>query len=618
MTDRMGKFCIECPSGGVCNSTNTTLAFAQPGYWYSRDNSSAFFTCNPPFACTGGGYESCEVGFFGPRCGKCMPGYYKFRNRCIECSGDAQWRFLLGVIVLAVLTLVFFGLSSIKVHHISGLSIGFGFWQILSMFSKLNIRWPVEFDNSLTAATITNLNTDFISPECVLKGIRYEAKWGLQLSLPLMLLISFSLLYISGEIRSFIAWRIGHCIRFTYWPYIENETKEEKKKQNKVVKFIVSKCVGLSKLIRNGFIFLRNLSVWFFKQGNTRDEISSFRNKIINGYCTFLSFSFSFIMTTTSEIFVCTTQPGNVQTMDASPDILCWRDSSWYGMLPVAVIIYVLYNLGALLFFFYVFLVREKLRKRGTVYKHRFKFILQRFKYRYFFWEIVVTLRKTCIAILNIFFRPMFVMVMAIGVIFVGMLLQMNFVPYRRKFHNIMEYFILMATLILLCCGLMFAIPAEKFPSAGFRKFIDVLSIIIIISSTVFVVGMIIWDAQTRKKNDKKKTKMKKRELAELIAKRTMAGLPIDDLLYQKKTKYDENRNVLFVPPFFVNDTSESETDSKETLNQILENLFSLRRLKRKIFLVNRKRKRIQDKVKKTASIIKRKSTKHMMNKRSE
>lgn len=293
------------------------------------------------------------------------------------------------------------------------------------MFSKLNIRWPVEFDNSLSAATITNFNFDFVSPECVFKGLKYEAKWGLQLSLPIMLLITFSILYIVGEVRSFIAWRIGHCIKLTYWQYIENDESVKEKKMNKVAKFLYTRFWSLIQMIRNAGIWLRNFLVWSFKQGNTREEMECYRNKVINSYCTFLSFCFSFIMVTTSEIFVCTNQPGDIRTMDASPDIVCFKDSAWFGMFPVAIIMYVVFILGTLCFFFYMFLVRHQLNKPKTIYKHRFKFILQRFKYRFFFWEIVVITRKTLISILNIFFKPMFVFVMAIGVIFVGMLAHM-------------------------------------------------------------------------------------------------------------------------------------------------------------------------------------------------
>lgn len=53
-----------------------------------------------------------------------------------------------------------------------------------------------------------------------------------------------------------------------------------------------------------------------------------------------------------------------------------------------------------------------------------------------------------------------------------------------------MEYFILMATLLVLVCGLIFIIPPEAYPSTSFRKIVDVISLVIIIGSTVAVVGM--------------------------------------------------------------------------------------------------------------------------------
>ena len=48
----------------------------------------------------------------------------------------------------------------------------------------------------------------------------------------------------------------------------------------------------------------------------------------------------------------------------------------------------------------------------------------------------------------------------------------------------------LMSSLIILFCGLMFTIPIDKFPSDAFRKAIDVIALLIAITSTVFVIGM--------------------------------------------------------------------------------------------------------------------------------
>lgn len=186
----------------------------------------------------------------------------------------------------------------------------------------------------------------------------------------------------------------------------------------------------------------------------------------------------------------------------------------------------------------------------------------------------------------------MFVMALAVAIIFIGLILQLQFVPFKRKFHNIMEYFILIATLIVLVCGLLFIIPIEKFPSEGFRKFIDILALVVIITSTVFVVGMILWDANTRKKNDKKRLKRKKKENEALIEERRRKGLRFDDLVNIKKTQYDANGKVVFKTPFF-DESSESDEDTSTSMNQILEDLFGLKRIRRKLFLINRKRTKL-------------------------
>jgi hypothetical protein len=49
----------------------------------------------------------------------------------------------------------------------------------------------------------------------------------------------------------------------------------------------------------------------------------------------------------------------------------------------------------------------------------------------------------------------MFLITVRIAIIFIGMMLQVNFIPYRKKFHNLMDYFILMSTLITLFAGLL-------------------------------------------------------------------------------------------------------------------------------------------------------------------
>jgi len=183
---------------------------------------------------------------------------------------------------------------------------------------------------------------------------------------------------------------------------------------------------------------------------------------------------------------------------------------------------------------------------------------------------------------------------------------------------QVMEYFVLLSSLLILYCGMMFAIPIEMFPSEGFRKAIDVIALVLAIASTIFVVGMsmlcacfrwtipisqlwtVIWDANTRKKNDRKKLNLKKKQIAEMIEQRKQQGLPFDDLIKPKKTRYDQNGQVIFSTPFF-DESTESDHEHNLTLNQILGDLLSVQRLKRKLFMINQTRKRIQESISKTA-----------------
>jgi hypothetical protein len=163
----MQQRCMKCPVGGNCSMSNTTVPLALPNYWYSKENVTSFSLCTPHFACPGGNYSTCAPGYTGAVCGRCDIHYFKWRNTCQQCQGGAWWRFLVGIIIVLFIMAFFFGFSSVKVSHISGMAIGFSFWQILSMFSRFpNINWPPEIDNSLSAASITNFNIDFLSPLC--------------------------------------------------------------------------------------------------------------------------------------------------------------------------------------------------------------------------------------------------------------------------------------------------------------------------------------------------------------------------------------------------------------------------------------------------------------------
>lgn len=159
----------------------------------------------------------------------------------------------------------------------------------------------------------------------------------------------------------------------------------------------------------------------------------------------------------------------------------------------------------------------------------------------------------------------------------------------------------MLVTLTVLFCGLLFFV--NLFPSDGFRLFIQYFAIICMIGATVIVILMILWDANTRKKKEGKRRKREKKQIEAQIQELRQQGLPFDHLIHVQRTSYDKvTGSVIFKAPFYEDDDKESDEEAPTSLNQLLEDLFSAKRLYRKLFLVNRKRKRIQTAVTKNAS----------------
>lgn len=169
-----------------------------------------------------------------------------------------------------------------------------------------------------------------------------------------------------------------------------------------------------------------------------------------------------------------------------------------------------------------------------------------------------------------------------------------------------MDYVILLFTLLVYFCGLLFLV--NQFPTPAFRTFIEVMCIILIIASLIVTFAMILWDYNTRKK---KYNKLKRKERMDIgrqiieLKRQKKDYTHLQRRLQKLKTTYDEDQNVKFTPPLFW-DIRESEDEKMETFQEIMNSLFSITRIKRKIFLIRRKNKRIQTRIKKSASVVRR------------
>jgi hypothetical protein len=595
------KKCISCPTGAMCDNLNTTIPIAQKGYWNYKTNFHNFYLCKPKNSCGGYGAENCTLGYKGIRCGQCITHWYKFRGECRQCDKtEITWlRLLAFMSALALVTGLFFVLSSTKVHHIASIAIAFSFWQILSMLARFDIQWPSLIGGSLSASSVSNFNVDFLSPNCIFPEISYITLWFLQMMMPIAFFISFMILFSLLVLRSLFSIPIralfGLCFKIRYIkPLTSSEDEDDSKKKN----LFVDLCGSVLRTIRNAIGFILNFTIWYFTEKSNGRELMKIFNRILNSYFAFLSFSFIFIMTTASEVFVCTRQPDGTNTLDASPDIICYQ-GTWLYMLPLTLFWYLLFGGGSFLYFVLIFFNFKKWSTNKN-FKERNKFMLSRFKRKYFFWEAVVTLRKTILSILYIFLDDMLVIVAGIVLLFAGFLLHTNFVPFKRKFHNVMDYFVIIVTMTTLFFGLLFFV--DDFP-AGTRQPAEYLSFSIIVISTFIVVLMILWDANTRRKNDKKKLRKKALKIAQLERAEIQNSAFLNDL---HNKMHDEDLFKFSQVPWDIDYEfqvfgfkTESETPEEgfKTMNDIFYALISPQRIRRKLFLIRRKGKSTTSKV---------------------
>lgn len=588
--------CISCPTGGLCNVTNTTIPMAQFGFWAPMDKYTEFSRCNPKKACTGGPAESCEAGYEGERCARCTRGYYKYRTgECIKCQEGAWWRYLLAVGLFLFIILFFFVFASSKVSQISSISIASSFFQAIYMFTRIpDVNWPSAVDGGFSVASFLSFNIDFLSPECIFESINYELKYIGTLMTPFLVLAGFIFIYLLGEARNLLVYLCCSrvCKKSHYVAFFEI-SKTEEQTMRKAEK--TCKKIGYS--IANSIIYLRNFALWFVSGVVTRKEMTVFRDNIFCSYLTFLFFAYSFLMTSATELYRCTWQPDGNLSLDLSPNILCFTSARWYLMAPFSGIIFIGFNACVVFFYLYLFLRQNELSKPSIIRK--FKFILHRYRTKYFYWHGLIILRKVLISLFIAFFRPIVVITLSMLVIAVGFFFHIQYIPFRRKFHNLMEYLVLLATLLTLFCGLL--LYFDLFPFAEMKMAIQIIAIIIMISAAILVAFMVLWDYNTRRKKKDKRSKKKRKELFAEMQQRKLKNLPFDHIVKElmgSQTKYDENGSVAFDPPLFW-DVHHSDDENVDTIGDLIGNLFSWKRLKKKLFLIGRAKQRIQLRMKK-------------------
>jgi hypothetical protein len=171
-----------------------------------------------------------------------------------------------------------------------------------------------------------------------------------------------------------------------------------------------------------------------------------------------------------------------------------------------------------------------------------------------------------------------------------------------------MEYFVLGSTLISLFAGFLFFVDKLYAFNIVAKYMLIIFTMIVIIGANVFIVCMIAYDIFVRRKKERKREK-NKRKLREEIKNKE-----------RKKREYEKKHGLTSDTPTTKDDVgefdfkiyktpSESEEDGLSTMNEIFDDLISIQRLKKKIFIAKKKGKKYSIKIIKGANTISKKAS---------
>jgi hypothetical protein len=141
-----------------------------------------------------------------------------------------------------------------------------------------------------------------------------------------------------------------------------------------------------------------------------------------------------------------------------------------------------------------------------------------------------------------------------------------------------MEYIMLITAINTFFYALLFL--SNKFPTEGVRVLIIILCVSVVILGNIILIGMMIWDVYTRQKNISKRKKIRRNQLEKHQLKVPM----LEDGEYDFHYNYREL------------DVSSEDVENL-TMNQIWNELFSLKRFRRKTRFIKKKTRDINRKV---------------------
>ncbi|KAJ6230744.1 insulin-like growth factor binding protein [Anaeramoeba flamelloides] len=471
-----GESCKSCPSNGICNEFNQFYPFAQEGYWQSVDSPTEIMKCPVFEACPGNGFEMCNItlGYFGFKCSECIVGFYKLDSVCERCPENANQRLFFFLLLFLIILVFLLVIAKRATAYFGSFTISFSFFQLLVVLYQLNINWPTKINNTFKIFLPFNFNLDFLATECSF-NFSYIDKWVIIQLSPFIFITLFVIIYSLLVLHSKIVKK---------W----NNLKFVKQFLTRFPKFMYKP----SKKIDNKLLFYFHLAKYYllsplFQSFSKREINTNIKNTLINVYLTLLTLLYLILSQKTLEIFDCQYDSGSDKFVFQQDQNYNCFESTWNTILPFAIISVILYIIGIPLLIIYLLIKNSKMLNEKE-FDLKFGLLCSRYSKNFFFWEIIIMVRKLFFVICKIYLFNYAILqtVLIILVLLFALIFQFKYKPYLEKRHNFLEIILLSIPQLILFAGLVFD-SEERINEDNLVNvvlFILVISIIILVLIT--------------------------------------------------------------------------------------------------------------------------------------
>ena len=136
-------------------------------------------------------------------------------GECVPCP-ECPECLIAGLIVAAVLGCVGLKWLSAKKFNLAFINIIVDYFQVLSLFSRIKIKWPGFIKALMEMLSFFSFNIDVASPECLVPSIEYEWKYYAMMVLPLICVVFIFMAWFWEVVRKFC------CLSYRKWSRINS------------------------------------------------------------------------------------------------------------------------------------------------------------------------------------------------------------------------------------------------------------------------------------------------------------------------------------------------------------------------------------------------------------